>query len=316
VRPSQALLVPFLGRYAWTSRLPAYLATVTGCAAVPMVCVPLEDGRYRMTFDEPILPEGEGDDEIEKLTRRYAAALEPHIRARPELWLWMHSRWQRTRKQHRPEAIARLIEESGLPPARPLHDLARRAPAGSPIEQLASLATDDFVESARHLLLVSPGDRAGSGAAAAFAGAVVRLGHATRYFSLRELCDRLGRALAEGRLDAELRDLDRISLLVIADAEPGNLDPAQLDLCGRLLRHRLDRGSVVLAGAAAGTWRQAARVDASTAVDAFLDACEVVDLSGLDAGAFATVDTEPARPEASGDAAPSSAPTTSERRAW
>ena len=30
VRPSQALLVPFLGRYAWTSRLPAYLATVTG----------------------------------------------------------------------------------------------------------------------------------------------------------------------------------------------------------------------------------------------------------------------------------------------
>ena len=67
-----------------------------------MVCVPLPDGRYRMTFDEPILPEGEGDDEIDRLTRRYAAALEPHIRARPELWLWMHSRWQRTRKQSRP----------------------------------------------------------------------------------------------------------------------------------------------------------------------------------------------------------------------
>ena len=56
VRPSQALLVPFLGRYAWTSRLPAYLATVTGCAAVPMVCVPLPDGRYRMTFDRRSCP--------------------------------------------------------------------------------------------------------------------------------------------------------------------------------------------------------------------------------------------------------------------
>ncbi len=141
VRPSQALLVPFLGRYAWTSRLPAYLATVTGCAAVPMVCVPLPDGRYRMTFDAPILPEGEGDDEIERLTRRYAAALEPHIRARPELWLWMHSRWQRTRKQRRPEAIARLIEEAGLPAARPLHDLARSAPAER---------TDRAVGCARH----------------------------------------------------------------------------------------------------------------------------------------------------------------------
>ena len=137
-------------------------------------------------------------------------------------------------------------------------------------------------------MLVSPADRAGSGAAAAFAGAVVRLGHATRYFSLRELCDRLGRALAEGRLDAELRDLDRNSLVAIAGADPGDLDPSQLDLCCRFLRHRLDRGSVVLAGAAAATWRQAARRDASAgaAIDAFLDACEVVDLSGLDAGAF------------------------------
>ncbi|HVR28739.1 MAG TPA: hypothetical protein VMS86_04330, partial [Thermoanaerobaculia bacterium] len=55
VRPEQAILVPFLGRLAWTSRLPAYLSTVTGCAVVPMVCVPLPDGRYRMTLDPPIL---------------------------------------------------------------------------------------------------------------------------------------------------------------------------------------------------------------------------------------------------------------------
>ena len=170
---------------------------------------------------------------------------------------------------------------------------------------MAALATDDFVECARHLLLVSPGDRVGNGAVAAFAGAVVRLGHATRYMTLRELCDRLGRALAAGRLDAELRDLDRVPLVAIDGAEPGDLDPARLDLCARFLRHRLDRGSVVLAGAAAAIWRQAARLDASAsdAIGAFLDACEVeIDLSALDAGVFAAADSELARGEASREA--------------
>ena len=281
VRPSQALLVPFLGRYAWTSRLPAYLATVTGCAAVPMVCVPLPDGRYRMTFDQPILPEGEGDDEIERLTRRYAAALEPHIRARPELWLWMHSRWQRTRKQRRPEAIARLIEESGLPQARPLHDLARRAPASSPIERLGALATDDFVENARHLLLVSPGERAGSGAAAAFAGAVVRLGHATRYIDA-------ARALRSSRSRARRRSPRR-------RAARSRSDPAGGDRRRRTGRSRSGAARSLrslpaappgsgLGGPRRRRCRDLAASGASRclggrgAIDAFLDACEVVDL--------------------------------------
>jgi KDO2-lipid IV(A) lauroyltransferase len=304
VRPQHGLLVPFFGRYAWTSRLPAYLATVTGSAAVPMVCEPLPDGRYRMTFDPPILPEGEGEDEIERLTRRYAAALEPHIRARPELWLWMHSRWQRTRKQKRQAMIERLVAETGSPATAPPREAARRPGASPAVARLASLASDDLVENARHLLLVTGADGVGAGAAASFAVAIARLGHAARYFPVRELCAQLQRARDQGRLDAELRELDCIFLLAIDATEPGRLEGPALELLSLLLRHRLERGSTLLAGGGAESWRiatRAAGLDA-TAIDAFLGVCEVVDLSALDARTFAGAGAAPNAPDAVADA--------------
>ena len=252
---------------------------MTGCAAVPMVCEPLADGRYRMTFDAAILPEGEGDDEIERLTRRYAAALEPHIRAQPELWLWMHSRWQRTRKQRRPEAIEKLVEEADCRRRRPLAEVARRSPAGSPA-RASGRARDRRLSRERSPPAAdAPGDRAGARAAAAFGGAAARLGHVTRYFTLGELLDHLARARAEGRLDAELRELDRIPLVVVDGADPRVLDRRGSSCC-RFLRHRLERGSVVLAGARR-RWRRGARAPRrAPRLDAFLDACEAVELSG------------------------------------
>jgi hypothetical protein len=194
----------------------------------------------------------------------------------------MHSRWQRTRKQRSPAAIARLVEEAGLTHSPPLRDNAGIARAGTPLARLATLPTDDFVEHARHLQVVVP-----SGLAAPvldmFASAVTRLGHPTRSLSLRELCERLDAARVADRLDAELRDLDRISLIAIHGASPGDLDPGRLDLLGRFLRHRQDRGSVALGGAGAATWRSAVEVDTanSAAISAFLEACEVIDLSDL-----------------------------------
>jgi len=259
---------------------------VTGCAAVPMVCVPLPDGRYRMSFDAPILPEGEGEDEIERLTRRYAAAMEHWIRERPELWLWMHTRWQRTRKQRRPAAIAKLVEESGLPPSDPRDDLTRGASPGAraALARLSRLATDQHAEEARHLLIEGTPPADAIRAAASFAGAIVRLGHATRWLTLGELCDRLARARSDGRLAADLRELDPIPMIVIAATDPRSLDCGALALVAAFLDHRRERGSVVLAGAGREAWRDAARGAAGdrASIDAFLDLCEVVVLDGAD----------------------------------
>jgi hypothetical protein len=293
--------VPFLGRYAWTSRLPAYLSTVTGCAAVPVVCVPLDDGRYRMTFAAPILPQGEGDDEIERLTRRYVAAHEPYIRERPELWLWLHSRWRRTRPQRRPEAIARLVAEARLPPAAPLREVARRAPEASPLRRLDELVGDAFLEESRHLVLVVPSDMP---AAAAVGEAFARLGHATRYFTLEELCRSLERARDEGRLNAALRDLDPFPLLIVADCDPSQLDRPRLDLVAQFLRHRRERGSVVVAGAGVAAWQDVARRLPPTAdsLQSFIEACAVVDLSEVDPATFAGSGAANARAEPRGEA--------------
>jgi len=47
-----------------------------------------------------ILPPENGDDEeaVKVLTRRYLEVAEEDIRAHPEMWLWMHRRWDERRK--------------------------------------------------------------------------------------------------------------------------------------------------------------------------------------------------------------------------
>jgi hypothetical protein len=121
---------------------------------------------------------------------------------------------------------------------------------------------------------------------------VARLGHATRWFTLGELCERLGAAHSSNRLHTELGDLDRISLLAIDGVRPDELDRFRLDVLSRLLRHRRDRGSVALAGAAAAQWRNAAQLDVScrAVIADFLDACETIDLSGSDPATVPTAE--------------------------
>jgi hypothetical protein len=203
----------------------------------------------------------------------------------------MHSRWQRTRKQRRATAIAKLIEEAGLELSPSVRDFARHVGPSPQLERLTALASDDFVENARHLRLVVP-DALEGALLATFAASVARLGHPTRWLSLRELCERLYEARAGGRLDAELRELDRISLIAVHSPPQDELDAGRLDLIARCLRHREDRGSVALAGFAAAKWRSAAQVDpaSSAAITAFLDRCEVVDLSAPEALKFPSPD--------------------------
>lgn len=86
--------VPFLGQPAWNSPVLAALSIRTGVPVVPIFTEPIEAGRYRLTVGAPIYPEGEGEDAERRLTERYLAEIESWIRKRPELWLWMHRKWE------------------------------------------------------------------------------------------------------------------------------------------------------------------------------------------------------------------------------
>ena len=93
VLPREGILVPFLGRPAWTTPAPAKMALRADSTIVFAFCIP--DGlRHRLEFEEPI-PAAEIDDPV-LLTERINDVISRRIRERPEFWLWMHDRWKWT----------------------------------------------------------------------------------------------------------------------------------------------------------------------------------------------------------------------------
>ena len=97
-RPPDALLTPFFGRLAWTTTAIARLAERTGALILPVVCLRIGPGRYRLTYSEPIdpatLPPEER--EVSRLTARVTELIESQVRAAPGQWLWLHDRWKGT----------------------------------------------------------------------------------------------------------------------------------------------------------------------------------------------------------------------------
>lgn len=97
VLPREGILVPFLGRPAWTTPAPAKMAIRSDSTIVFAFCIP--DGLgYHLEFIEWIRAAEFAQDEngAEMLTRHINDVLSRLIAGRPELWLWMHDRWKGT----------------------------------------------------------------------------------------------------------------------------------------------------------------------------------------------------------------------------
>jgi KDO2-lipid IV(A) lauroyltransferase len=95
VQPREGILVPFLGRPAWTTDAPAKMALRQESVIVIGFCIPGTTG-HRLEFEEPIRVDQLSSDEknAEALTTRINDVISRRIAARPELWLWMHDRWK------------------------------------------------------------------------------------------------------------------------------------------------------------------------------------------------------------------------------
>ena len=97
VLPREGVLVPFVGRDAWTTPVPAKMAERRGAAIVFAFCIPDGTG-HRLEFENPIrvdqLAGAESDPVV--LTKRINDVISHRIAAHPELWLWMHDRWKGT----------------------------------------------------------------------------------------------------------------------------------------------------------------------------------------------------------------------------
>lgn len=116
-------LQPFFGVLAATSTTPARLAFRHNCPIIPCRTILLPDGRYRISYCEPLRPDlsQPAATEISRLTRSINGIFESWIREFPDQWLCTKRRWN---KQPHEVAAVRSVERGGaeasvpaLPPA-------------------------------------------------------------------------------------------------------------------------------------------------------------------------------------------------------
>ena len=97
----QGVVVPFLGRPAFTPVGPAALAWRTGAAIVGVFIHRDVQGRHHIKVVEPSLPDRCGEDVEARAawhldtTAELTRLIENEVRARPDEWVWWHRRWNR-----------------------------------------------------------------------------------------------------------------------------------------------------------------------------------------------------------------------------
>ncbi len=102
VAPTEGIVVPFLGRPAWTTPAPARFALRFNAPIQLVFCLPSGVDRTIVEFEETIyvdrLPEEQRT--VAAITKRINDVISEHIRRNPEYWLWMHDRWKGAPEKH------------------------------------------------------------------------------------------------------------------------------------------------------------------------------------------------------------------------
>ena len=93
---NRGLPSPFFGRTAMTTPAPATLALAVGVPIVAGHVERLRGCRFRIRLERVAIAEsGNRERDIAETTQRINRIIEGWIRARPDLWFWVHRRWPR-----------------------------------------------------------------------------------------------------------------------------------------------------------------------------------------------------------------------------
>jgi KDO2-lipid IV(A) lauroyltransferase len=280
VRPNEGVLIPFLGRLAWTSKIPGQLATVLRSPAVPLCCEPTDDGRYRLTFHPVIHPGERTEAEIFRLTRAYVESVEADVARKPERWLWPHTRWQRTARNRWPSAIERIRKEAALPDGPALTEIAGDDLDAAAVRTFAEIDPDDgFLETCTHLTLVGGTRPRRTRLAIGFARATLATGFPVSFTRIEDLLSSLAEARDADRLPTRLRHDDQRPLMVLDAGDLTALGADERGLLGRFIAHRQPRGSLLLA-CDDDTWEPAeGDAPGDEAIRAFFDSARALRLA-------------------------------------
>jgi Kdo2-lipid IVA lauroyltransferase/acyltransferase len=96
VIPEEGVVIDFLGRPAWTIKIPAILARRLKPAVIPAF-MHREGNRRIGTFYPEVQLSQDPDPEKAMIedTRTLTGYIENYIREHPDEWLWIHRRWKR-----------------------------------------------------------------------------------------------------------------------------------------------------------------------------------------------------------------------------
>jgi KDO2-lipid IV(A) lauroyltransferase len=96
VLADEGIVIDFLGRGAWTSRMPALIARKTSAVVLPAF-IRREDKGHEITIYPEVSLSSLGNHEhaVREDTQRFSRFIEDYIRQNPSQWLWLHKRWKR-----------------------------------------------------------------------------------------------------------------------------------------------------------------------------------------------------------------------------
>ncbi len=91
--------VPYFGRDAWTTSLPAVLAVKKGVPVFPVFSfrTPGKPTVLEVGKAFPVIRTGDYEKDIIENTAQYIRSIQEVVRKRPGDWLWMHGRWRSSR---------------------------------------------------------------------------------------------------------------------------------------------------------------------------------------------------------------------------
>jgi len=96
VRRPEGVITDFMGRRAYTTKMPALLALKTGAAVFTGTIRRTPGGHLAVIGPElPISRTGQMEHDIEVNTMRFSREIAARVFQVPGEWLWIHNRWKR-----------------------------------------------------------------------------------------------------------------------------------------------------------------------------------------------------------------------------
>jgi KDO2-lipid IV(A) lauroyltransferase len=95
VLPEEGYVIAFLGRGAWTTKMPALIARKTGAAVIPAFIHRDNHGHRIRIYSEVELSVDDAEQAVKADTERFSSYIEEYVREYPSEWLWIHRRWKR-----------------------------------------------------------------------------------------------------------------------------------------------------------------------------------------------------------------------------